>query len=214
MNFDRLAPFYPWLETFCAGSLMQRCRTAFLARVKHCRRALLIGEGTGKFLTELLRAHPEIEITCVEQSRNMIEQSRRRLAREQLEVARVQFVQADILNWTLPPEKFDLIVTNFFLDCFGTGQLQTLVPQLAGSATPDAVWLLADFCVPENGWRRWRAKMVLASLYTFFKMTTSLAANRLTPPDGLLVSAGFDLRERRLASFGLTHADYWQRNIS
>jgi hypothetical protein len=65
MNFDRLAPFYPWLETFCAGTVMQRSRTTFLARTKNCRRALLPGEGTGKFLTELLRVNPHIEVVEV-----------------------------------------------------------------------------------------------------------------------------------------------------
>jgi hypothetical protein len=89
----------------------------------------------------------------------------------------------DALDWTPPSEKFDLVVTNFFLDCFRAEQLQKLVPLLAESTTADAVWLLADFRVPESGWQRWRAKIILALLYAFFKLTTALSANRLTPPD-------------------------------
>jgi hypothetical protein len=213
MNFDRLAAHYHWLEKLFAGGLMQRCRTTFLARTKNCRRALLVGEGTGKFLVELLRCNPQIQVTCVEHCEGMIEQTRQRVTRERLNSARVQFKQMDALDLTTPSEKFDLLVTNFFLDCFRAEQLQKLVPLLAESTTTEAVWLLADFRVPESGWRRWRAKIILATLYTFFKLATSLSANWLTPPDKFLMNAGFNLVDRRFASFGFAHSDFWQRNI-
>jgi hypothetical protein len=211
MNFDRLAAHYHWLEKLFAGGLMQRCRTTFLSRTKNCRHALLVGEGAGKFLVELLRVNPHIQIICVEHCAGMIKQARQRLIREGLDGARVRFQQMDVLHWTPPEEKFDLVVTNFFLDCFRADQLQRLVPLLAKSASADALWLLADFRVPERGWHRWRANAMLTLLYAFFKLTTSLSASRLTPPDNFLKDAGFTLADRRLASFGFVHADLWSR---
>jgi ubiquinone/menaquinone biosynthesis C-methylase UbiE len=211
MNFDRLAALYPWLETVCDGGLMQRCRTAFLPRTRECRRALVLGEGPGKFLTALLRQQPDLNVTCVEHCAAMIEQTRRRLQAAGLDAARVTFQQMDALDWTPPAEKFDLVVTHFFLDCFRPEQLQQLVPRLAASTTPEALWLVADFRVPERGWTRWRAQVLLALLYAFFKLTTALAASRLTPPEPLLTRAGFRLVDRRLASFGFAHADLWQK---
>jgi len=213
MSFDRLAAHYHWMEILFAGGLMQRCRTTFLSRTKNCRRALLVGEGTGKFLVELLRFNPQIQITCVEHCEGMVEQTRRRVFAEKLDLSRVKFKQMDVLDWTPPSEKYDLVVTNFFLDCFHAGQLQRLVPLLAESTTAEAVWLLADFRVPESGWRRWRAIVILTMLYAFFKLATSLSANRLTPPDTLLASSGFILVDRRFASFGFAHSDFWRRNI-
>jgi hypothetical protein len=65
--------------------------------------------------------------------------------------------------------------------------------------------------VPERGWRCWRAKIILAMLYGFFKLTTALSASRLTPPDNFLADAGFKLVYRRFASFGLAHSDFWRR---
>jgi ubiquinone/menaquinone biosynthesis C-methylase UbiE len=214
MNFQRLAVHYHWMEIIFAGGLMQRCRTAFLSRTTDCRRALLVGEGTGKFLAELLRTNSQIQIVCVEHCAGMIQQMRRRLAAEKLDVSRVEFKQMDILDWLPPSEKFDLIVTNFFLDCFPAGQIERLVPKLAGSTIVEAIWLLADFREPERGWRRWRAKMILTMLYAFFKLATSLPANWLTPPDQFLTKAGFHLVDRRFASFGLVHSDFWRRNVS
>jgi hypothetical protein len=214
MNFDRLAAHYHWMETFFAGGLMQRCRTRFLSRTSHCHQALLVGEGTGKFLVELLRLNPQIRVTCVEHCQGMIEQMQRRLTAEKLDGSRVEFRQMDALHWSPSLGKFDLVVTNFFLDCFQAEQLRRLVPVLADSTTGDAIWLVADFCEPPGGWQRWRAKIILAMLYAFFRLTTSLSASRLTPPDPFLAGAGFNLVERRLVSFGLAHADFWQRHCS
>ena len=214
MNFDRIAPHYPWMERIFAGDLMQRCRTTFLADTKNCRRALVVGEGPGIFLTELLRHNPGIQVVCVEHSPGMIEQARRRLARNHLDPARVEFRQMNALDWKPPEEKFDLIVTHFFLDCFPAPQLASLVDLLAASATPDAKWLLTDFRLPERGWRRWRAYTLLTVLYTFFKIATALPARWLTPPDSFLAAAGFNLMDRRLANFGFAHADLWWRTAS
>jgi hypothetical protein len=143
----------------------------------------------------------------------MIEQMQRRLSAKKLDGSRVEFQQMDALHWSAPPEKFDLVVTNFFLDCFRAEELQRLVPLLAGSTTAEAIWLLTDFREPERGWPRWRARIILALLYTFFQVATSLSANWLTPPDRFLAGAGFDLIERRFVSFGFVHADLWQRKI-
>jgi len=60
---------------------------------------------------------------------------------------------------------------------------------------------------------RCRAKIILAVLYSLFKLTTALSAGCLTPPDNFLTSARFRLVDRRLASFGFSHSDHWRRNI-
>jgi len=213
MNFDRLSVHYPWMELVFAGGLMQRCRTRFLSRITHCQHGLLVGEGTGKFLATLLRVNPQIRVTCVEKSAGMIQQMRRRLRTESLDASRVQFKEMDALDWPPTGNQYDLVATHFFLDCFRGEQLERLVSSLAASAQPGAFWLLTDFREPECGWRRWRAKILLAMLYAFFKATTRISASRLTPPDAYLARSGFRLRERRLDSFGFAHSDIWERII-
>jgi len=212
MSFDTLAPYYRIMELVTAGGVLQRCRTAFLTETANSRRALLLGEGPGRFLEELLRTNPRVEVTCVERSSRMIEEARKRLAESEL--ARVQFEQADALTWQPPHNAFDLVVTNFFLDCFRPEEIESLVTKIGESATKEARWLLADFCEPETGWQKWRAKVVLALMYAFFRLATGLSASRLTPPDGFLRTGGFQLSARRLANFGLAHADLWQRSAS
>jgi len=211
MSFDRLAPHYRWMEWLLAGGKLQRCRTAFLREIPAPRRVLMLGEGNGRCLAELLRAHPSADVTCVDASARMLECARSRVRANGLGDARITFIHADALHWQPPAPEFDLLVTHFFLDCFRADQLAALVPRLAAAATQDARWLLADFSEPSSGFGKWRARWILRAMYFFFRRATRLPATRLTPPDAFLRASGFALRKRRFADWGLMHSDRWER---
>ena len=209
MSFDTLAPIYRPLEAVLAGGVLQLCRTSFLAESVDRRRALILGEGPGRFLVELLRINPSIEVTCVERSPAMIHEARCRLRREGLDVSRIDFQQTDALTWEPARREFDLIVTHFFLDCFRSQELGALVTKVASAAAAEARWLLGDYCSPDRGWQRMRARSIHAAMYAFFRATTGLSAKRLTPPDDYFRMAGFRLQNRRLFNLGLIHSDLW-----
>jgi ubiquinone/menaquinone biosynthesis C-methylase UbiE len=208
-NFDWLAPHYRWMEWVLAGPKLQRCRAAFLGSLSAPRRALIVGQGHGRFLTELLRRHPQVQCTCVDSSRPMLEAARRGLAAHGLDAARVEFIHADILQWTPPRAAYDLVVTHFVLDCFRPEQLARILPSLAEAAAPEARWLLADFQEPSAGFAKWRARAILEVMYLFFRWAAALPASELTAPDSLLAQCGFKLRERRIFEWGLLHSDVW-----
>lgn len=211
MSFDRLAPHYDWMEWALAGEKLQRMRTRWLGHLPPPRLALLAGEGHGRFLVELRRHAPAAEIICADSSATMLSIARRRLKRSGLSSERVQFVQMDLQDTVLFKRGFDLVVTNFFLDCFPAKPLAAVVGNLADVAAWEANWLLADFCEPTCGIARLRARCLLAMMYAFFRQTTRLPAKTLTPPDPLLSEHGFELRARNTAEWGLLHADWWRR---
>ena len=126
-----------------------------------------------------------------------------------LGVGGIQFVQADILEWTPPSHKFDQVAAHFVLDCFRSEQLERLVGRLAEVVMPEVRWLLSDFCEPLAGLAKWRARLILEAMYLFFGWPTGLSADQLTAPDPLLVRRGFVLRQRHLFEWGLLHADLW-----
>lgn len=212
MSFDRLAPFYRAMEWLLAGGKLQRCRVAWLAEIPEPRRILLVGEGHGRFLEVCARRFPQAAIMCVDASRGMLRVSEARWRAAGGRPGAIEFVQALLPEWPGDAGSFDLIVTNFFLDCFTAAQLGPVVAALARRAAPDACWLIADFNVPPRGWQRWRARLILASAYAFFHWATALPARELIPPDGFLSAAGFRLTRRRLAEWGLLHADVWVRS--
>lgn len=209
MSFDRLAPGYRAMEAVLAGGLLQRCRTAYLSEAGGRKRALLLGEGPGRFLVELLKVNPAIEVVCVEGSSRMILEAKRRLRRAGYSPDAVVFLHGDALDWRAGGRSFDLIASHFFLDCFRPEELERLIPRVAEGAARDARWLVADFCVPDAGWRRWRAKLIHAAMYAFFRRATGLSATRLTPPDGFLEAVGFRLGQRSRFNLGLLQSDVW-----
>ncbi len=214
MSFDRLASHYRWMEWLLAGGKLQRCRTAFIGDIPAPRNVLMLGEGNGRCLVEMLRAFPAARFTCVDASARMLECARARVKAHALRDAAIEFIQADALHWQAPVARFDLLVTHFFLDCFRAEQLAALVPRLAAAATPDARWLLADFCEPPSGIAKWRARWILRAMYFFFRRATGLPASHLTPPDAFLQHSGFALSERRVSDWGLLHGDLWQRGAT
>lgn len=206
MSFDRLAPFYRVMEFLAAGGKLQRCRTAFLDEIPVMRRLLLVGEGHGKFLPKCVRRFPEAEIVVVDLSQRMLE-----ISRAQVSSDRVTFIHADFLEWDAPHGKFDLIVTNFFLDCFPPEELAAVVEKLGQLAAPDADWLLADFQIADAGLARWRSRVILALLYRFFRIVTGLRASALVPPDDALGRAGFTLHRQVIREWGLLKSEWWRR---
>ena len=211
MSFDRLAPIYRTMERVLAGGKLQRCRTAWVAEVRSARRILLVGEGHGRFLERCAREFPEASITCVDASRAMLRLAAARWQAAGGRAEAVEFVQAELPAWRAPEARFDLIVTHFFLDCFPAPQLAEVVAGLARAATPGARWLLADFTVPPRGWRRWRARWILALAYAFFRRATNLPARQITPPDPFLEQAGFRRVKWRTSEWGLLRSDLWAR---
>jgi SAM-dependent methyltransferase len=201
------------MEWLLAGGKLQRCRTAFLPEVRQAQRVLLLGEGNGRFLDAFVHANPSAEITVLDASAAMLRAARQRLGAIAPETdRRIQCIHANALNWSPSAGTYDLIVSNFFLDCFRAEQLAELIPRLASGASAGAQWLVSDFCLPASGPARWRAQGIVALMYCFFRMVTRLPARSLTPVDPLLQRAGFELRGRIVTEWGLLHADRWQRS--
>jgi ubiquinone/menaquinone biosynthesis C-methylase UbiE len=210
VSFDAIAPWYRTLETLAFGNALQRARMACLAEIQAPSRALIVGEGNGRFLEELLRAHPNVEIDCVDASGRMLSLARQRL--EGADADRVQFLQRDLLTWTPAAARYDLIVTHFFLDCFPETELAEIVARLSQAATADAEWLLADFRIPAKGFARLRARVWLKAMYLFFRLTARIEANELVDPAPVLQSAGFVLASQHLSRGGLLKSQLWSRS--
>ena len=78
-QFDPLARPYRLLEYLVFQKSLEQCRFALLPALAGCRRVVTIGEGDGRFVAELVRRYPEIEVDCLEGSQAMIARARARL---------------------------------------------------------------------------------------------------------------------------------------
>ena len=146
-------------------------------------------------LAEVLRRRPAATVLYLEASPNMLARARTRLARECPQTtAQIAFrhgTQAALG----PAESFDALITFFVLDCIALPDLAGALAQLRAAQRPEAPWLLADFRPARRGWRR----VLLALMYTFFRLSTGLRARVL--PDLPAALAGLGLCPSQQARF-------------
>lgn len=208
-QFDGLARHYHWMEAVLAGDKLERCRNAHLEHIENPQDILLVGEGHGKFLVETARRWPDSAITYLDASEKMLAVARACLEREERKDARVTFLCGDLL--TVPLGRYDLIGTHFLLDCLTPEQLDAAVRKLAIHLKGGGQWVLSDFQVPENGWRRRRAQAIHWLMYQFFRVVTRLPAEKITPPAPLLERNGLVCERREEFDWGLLHAELWRK---
>ena len=174
-NFDSVARAYRWMEYFSFGPMLERCRFHFLMRCSHARHALVLGDGDGRFTARLLASNPNVHVEAIDASRAMLAQLRKR-ARHICRDAdtRLSTREIDIRQFTPTSNDYDLVVSHFFLDCLTDSEVTNLIARVTPHMTQDATWLVSEFAVPEQGWRRLGARMLIRSLYLAFSLLTQL----------------------------------------
>lgn len=221
VNCDPIAPWYRALETLAFGRALQRSRIALLPWALTAgarpRRALLLGEGDGRFGAALLAAAPGLAVEVVDNSAGMLAEARGRYPAG----ADVRLHHAEARGWLRArgekiragaSEPFDLVVTLFFLDCFPETELPGLVGEIAGVASPQARWLVADFRQPRGGgFRAGRARAWLGTMYALFHWATGLQTRELADFRPHLFARRFRRERAAGAARGLVAAEGWRR---
>lgn len=209
-SFDRVARGYALLERLTFGAQLQATRTALLPSLHDRKRILILGEGDGRFVTVLCQSNPTAQIVVVDPSRRMNE-----LAEARVRGAgcggRVEFRCADART-ELPLEaQFDLVVCNFFLDCFDLCTIEALLPNIQRSLMPDGQLLLGDFRMPTRGPMRWLAPPLLYGMHQFFRWTAGIDSKRLVDLPALLMANGWRPLEVVERAGGFLHSSRWAR---
>lgn len=171
------------------------------------QRVLTIGEGDGRFVAELVRRFPHIEVDCLEGSSAMIARARARLP----SAAKVNFYHVDALNWEYPVEIYDAVVTCFFLDCFSDKTLREWLPRAINCSKPAGKWMVAEFREGVGGMERLRSRFWLRVMYRFFNWTTGLEAKQLPDWQGLFDELGYGCFEKPGTSNAMIYSSVWQR---
>jgi SAM-dependent methyltransferase len=206
-NFDRVARIYRWAEYLSLGPLLQRTRTQLLPHVAHCRRALLLGDGDGRFLARLLQQNPHLHALAVDTSAAMLHLLRQRCAAS---AERVETQHGSALDAT-PLAGTDLIVTHFFLDCLTQLEVDQLAARLTAQTAPGTLWLLSDFAVPQHRALKPLAALYIRALYLAFRILTGLRTTHLPNIQAALSAAGFQRIHAHQRIFGLLYTELWQR---
>lgn len=206
-NFNRLAPFYRWMEWLTFGPFLWKCRIAFLREMRRRRSALFLGDGDGRFTAQLLKDNPHINVEAVDASEAML---RSLLHRAGPDAVRVRTQIADVRHLNLrAAANFDLVVTHFFLDCLTTEEIATLAGKLRTKMTPGGAWIVSEFATPDNLYGRLIAAPLVSALYLAFSFLTGLTIRRLPNHRQALRHAGFVLSNQHKWLGGLLVSEMW-----
>jgi len=205
-QFDRLVGVYRWMERLSFGNWLWRCRCAFLGEMRGAGRALVLGDGDGRFTARLLRENARVGVDAVDLSAAMLGALTERAGNDR---GRVRVQAADVRDWQPSGDAYDLVVTHFLLDCLTTNEVALLAARVRERVAEDAVWVVSEFAIPPGWFGRIVARPVVRFLYWAFGWMTGLRVRELPDWAGTLERAGFERRARILWLRGLLVSEVW-----
>lgn len=214
MKFSNTASYFHLLENVFIGKALQQTRVAQLDSYEidpDTAEMLVVGEGNGRFLENLVRMYPGLRVTIVDESAEMLARAKSRLLRAELPVHSLDFRTEDIREVVLAEHRYTHILTNSFFSNFPEAVVSSIAGKLSAAAKEDAEWWHGDFVMPKRGLSRWRAKAWLAMLYAFFGATAAVPVRTLPEVDRYIEKQGFVRGEDHVFCGSLRRSSRYQR---
>jgi len=208
LNFDRLARPYRWLEYATFGRALERCRFHFLPALTAARRALILGDGDGRFLARLLAANPEVQADVVDISPAMLRRLSEKLPPQAH--SRITLHQTDARKFVPAKTDYDLVVAHFFFDCLFQAELGALADHIVPRLAPGALWVVSEFAQPQGRIASLAGQAIVSALYAAFGLLTGLPVRSLPDHGRVLESSGLRLHSQKLLLNGLLVSQLWQ----
>ncbi len=169
-GFDKIASVYDGLAQLVFGNSIKQAQLYFLNEIAPQSNVLILGGGTGWLLAELLKLNPTCEVWYIEASEKMLKLSKLKTNHS----SRVHFIHGT--EDSIPNEtKFDVVITNFYLDLFTNTALDSVLAKIQEAGKPGTLFLATDFIDRKKWWQ----SILLKTMYIFFHNTCKVEASRL-----------------------------------
>ena len=201
-NFDRIAPLYDFLTRVIFGKSIMRSQTYFFNCIRPNSKILIIGGGTGKVLNHLDSLAIPLSVTYIERSQVMLEKSE---MHEPFLNLQVEFILGN--ETSIPVQKYDLVLTAFFLDVFKENHLTKVVKILSEVLEPKGQWVVTDFMKTSVIWQR----ILVRLMYFFFRITTGLEGDKLLDFKTYLNDLGFTSIQEKAFYHNMIKSTVYQR---
>ena len=199
-NFDRIASAYDSLARLFFGQSIKSSQVSVLHLIPDGSTMLILGGGTGWILDELDRYTSNSRIWYVDQSAKMIA-----LASSRSRVRDISFIQGSI-NSIPRGQKFDVIITNYFLDLFPDLTLRNVLSVLSVSLKSGGLWLVTDFVN-----RQWWHNIYLFIMYRFFRLAAGIEASKLPPWEEQIAGLGLVEIEKKFFYGGFIKSGVYKK---
>ena len=177
-NYNNIANIYDLLSRTVFGNYIVPSQVCLLRYLPSGSHVLIAGGGTGWILEEISKLHKQgLTIDYVEASAQMTALSEKRNYENNL----VNFINQGIEDFT-PAQPYDVILTPFLFDNFKRNKAVMLFGRLDAMLKTNGVWLFADFVLDEQK-SAWWQKLLLKTMYLFFRITTHIETSELENMD-------------------------------
>lgn len=185
-HFDRIAEIYDVLARLVFGRSIVKAQTNYLPRIEENSKVLFLGGGSGWLVEELMKYCPSAQVWYIEASAKMISLTQKRNF-PQMNITFIHGTEESI------PEDlvFNTIITNFYLDLFPGIVQRKIIQRIASKLAPHGNWFVTDFVDEGKIWQR----LLLKSMYIFFRFTSKIQANELADWRKQLQEIGFKKME-------------------
>ena len=215
-GYDRLAVWYPMLETAMFGRRLSQTRrdsaAFFVEHLQTPRSICLLGDGRGQMTRWLSECWRHAEGVCIDRSDRMLQRQRRRVSPRSSNHWR--FVHTDILrlaaedDTTLGAFAADVIVMPMFADCFTAEALSHVLRWCDRTLTSSGVIAWLDFCGGRSPGHRWK----IWAMHRWFGWVTDLPNRELVDMHDVFTRSGFVVRASRTHQDGLLQSRIYRRS--
>jgi len=210
-SFSPVAAIYDSLARLVFGRKLQEAQAANLIYIKDNSRILIIGGGSGWILQQVLKATQNSKIIYLEASSNMLQQTKKR--NQNISFNNKIEYRLGTEDSIEKEEKFDFIVANFFFDLFSPDYLKMIMLKLYNALAPTGSFLITDFILPVNSKAKWRSRLLLKSMYLFFRITCGISAASLPDWENYLRQFPLVELKSRYFYYGLIKSTIFQKSI-
>jgi ubiquinone/menaquinone biosynthesis C-methylase UbiE len=182
-QFNKIAAIYDLLAKIIFGRAMLLSQIHFFNQVPKNGNVLIIGGGSGWIGSELLKIAPEVTITYIEASENMLSKAKEKLKNFSMNVHFIHGTELSIPG----DERYDVVITNFFLDLFPDSKLNDVVLRIRSHLKKKNMWIVTEFVNEKIWWQQ----MLLWVMYRFFSVMCKIEARKLPSWKHTLQRVGF-----------------------
>lgn len=143
-RFDRAAWCYELLCNIYSCWRIPASKRWQIQFLEPGQRVLYVGVGTGD--DAILAARKGADVTCVDLSKGMLVRAKRRIEKAGLSAT---FLQADATKLQ-PEEPYDVVVANYFLNCFRKQRMREVLAGLVPLVKPHGRFMIADIARPQG----------------------------------------------------------------
>lgn len=180
-NFNAVAPFYDAVARLVFGNKLKKIQQHYLTELPKEGNVLILGGGTGEIL-EWLPESQNLSVTYVELSAGMLKRAEKR----QSNAAYTKFECKDFLAFDAEMV-YDVVIANFFLDCFAEENLEGVILKIAGLLKQNGQLYVSDFQLSAKPKHRLLSRL----MHAFFRLTTGLQSSKLRDIPNAIEQYGF-----------------------